>query len=390
MTRKAVVAFLAAVALGVGVFLSSSALAANSGRCDTGTSCADEISATCGPNPTGSCIKTITDPCKASLCTCTGEAGLPTCPVTTTSTSTTTTTTTSTPGIQCCIRNPACEPAFTCQILSAGECSTAGGVNVGPGTCAGFPCPTTTTPPSACCTQSTPGGPFDQCSIQGLCQCGLLGGVFHVFQSCTPNPCATTTSTTTSSTSSTTTSSPLGTTTSTTTSSTTSTTTSTTTSSTITSTTTSTSWTCSTSTTSSTTSTTTWTTTTTTTPPTQCCVQSSPMGAFDICLLETPAQCAAQGGIDHGSGTCSPNPCLPGCFQPGPDCVSCGTCGNGLCAWNGSNTCGTHHGPNPVCINPSDCSGGACSAATGDASCPPGQACVLVGGSGPICCAGCF
>jgi len=135
---------------------------------------------------------------------------------------------------------------------------------------------------------------------------------------------------------------------------------------------------------------TTTTTTTTTTPPIQCCVQSSPMGAFDICLRETPAQCAAQGGIDHGSGTCSPNPCLPGCFQPGPDCVSCGTCGNGLCAWNGSNTCGTHHGPNPVCINPSDCSGGACSAATGDASCPPGQACVLVGGSGPICCAGCF
>src|SRR5262249_41489191 len=39
------------------------------------------------------------------------------------------------------------------------------------------------------------------------------------------------------------------------------------------------------------------------------CVQSSPMGAFDICLLETPARCAAQGGIDHGSGTCSPNPC---------------------------------------------------------------------------------
>src|SRR5262249_49702613 len=134
MTRKAVVAFLAAVALGVGVFLSSSALADNSGRCDTRTSCADEISATCGPNPTGSCIKTITVPRKASLCTCTGEAGLPTCPVATT------TTTTTTPGaIQCCIRNPACEPAFNCQILSAGECSTAGGVNVGPGTCAGFP-----------------------------------------------------------------------------------------------------------------------------------------------------------------------------------------------------------------------------------------------------------
>src|SRR5262249_60813401 len=120
MKRKAVVTFLAAVALGVGVFLSSSALADNSGRCDTRTSCAAEISAKCGPNPTGSCIKTITDPCKAFLCTCTGEAGLPTCPVTTsTSTTTSTTTTTTSGGIQCCIRNPACEPAFNCQILSA-------------------------------------------------------------------------------------------------------------------------------------------------------------------------------------------------------------------------------------------------------------------------------
>jgi hypothetical protein len=149
---------------------------------------------------------------------------------------------------------------------------------------------------------------------------------------------------------------------------------------------------CTPTTTSSTTTTSTSTTTTTTTPPTQCCVQSSPMGAFDICVLvETAAQCTAQGGIDHGSGTCSPNPCLPSCIQPGDNCVSCGTCGNGLCAWNGSNTCGTHHSPNPVCINLSECSGGPCSAATGDASCPPGQACVLVGGAlPPICCAGCF
>src|SRR5262245_44924516 len=41
----------------------------------------------------------------------------------------------------------------------------------------------------------------------------------------------------------------------------------------------------------------------------QCCVQSSPMGAFDTCTVETPAQCAAQGGMAQGSGTCSPNPC---------------------------------------------------------------------------------
>src|SRR5262249_33814373 len=40
-----------------------------------------------------------------------------------------------------------------------------------------------------------------------------------------------------------------------------------------------------------------------------CCLQSSPMGAFDTCTVETPAQCFAQGGIAQGSGTCSPNPC---------------------------------------------------------------------------------
>jgi hypothetical protein len=53
------------------------------------------------------------------------------------------------------------------------------------------------------------------------------------------------------------------------------------------------------------------TTTTTTLPPIQCCVRSSPMGAFDTCTVETPAQCAAEGGIAQGSGTCSPNPCPP-------------------------------------------------------------------------------
>src|SRR5207248_2136117 len=57
------------------------------------------------------------------------------------------------------------------------------------------------------------------------------------------------------------------------------------------------------------------TTTTTTEPPPptiQCCVQSSATGAFDTCMLLTPAQCSAQGGQDAGPGSCSPNPCPPG------------------------------------------------------------------------------
>jgi hypothetical protein len=115
---------------------------------------------------------------------------------------TTTTTTTTTPGgIQCCLRTVTCGPFDNCQIMSAGECTSAGGLNLGPGTCTA-PCPTTTNPPSACCTQSTPGGPSDQCTIQSLCQCLLLGGSFRSFQSCTPNPCATTTTTSSSTTSS--------------------------------------------------------------------------------------------------------------------------------------------------------------------------------------------
>jgi len=33
------------------------------------------------------------------------------------------------------------------------------------------------------------------------------------------------------------------------------------------------------------------------------------MGAFDTCVLETAAQCSADGGMSFGAGTCSPNPC---------------------------------------------------------------------------------
>src|SRR4029450_13394635 len=101
--------------------------------------------------------------------------------------------------------------------------------------------------------------------------------------------------------------------------------------------------TCPTTTTTTTTTTTPSTTTTSTTVPgaIQCCVPLSP-----ICNQVTPDQCTAQGGIDHGSGTCSPNPCRPRCVQPGPDCVSCGTtcpAGTTVCAWPSSNTCGIHH-----------------------------------------------
>jgi hypothetical protein len=248
LVGKSVAVTLAAVALGVGVFVSSSAMADKAGRCDKTTACNDEISDACGPQPSMSCAKNITDQCKAFLCTCTGEPGLPVCgaieccvqsspmgafdtcteetpaecaaqggialgsgtcspnpcpPITTT----TTTTTTTTLGIQCCVRTITCGAFDTCQVLQPGQ--PCNGISL-PGNCTGpAPCAhaTTTTPPSACCTQSTPGGPFDQCSIQGLCECqDLLHGRFLLFQFCTPNPCETTTTSSTTSTTTTSTS----------------------------------------------------------------------------------------------------------------------------------------------------------------------------------------
>ena len=51
--------------------------------------------------------------------------------------------------------------------------------------------------------------------------------------------------------------------------------------------------------------------TTTTQPSIQCCVKSSPTGAFVDCMLLGDTQCASQNGINAGPGICSPNPCPP-------------------------------------------------------------------------------
>src|SRR5262245_63797287 len=93
-TRSAAVLF-AIVSFAVGVFVSSSAMADNSqsGRCDKNVACADEILAACGPNSNGTaCAKNLTTQCKDRLCTCTGEEGLPVCPVGATTTTSSTTT----------------------------------------------------------------------------------------------------------------------------------------------------------------------------------------------------------------------------------------------------------------------------------------------------------
>jgi hypothetical protein len=143
MIRRAVVS-LAAVALGVGVFVSGAKAAAP--ICGS-KACSEEIAAGC-PGLSGAALKAckslLLEQCKAGTCTCTMQPGLPNCPVTT----------------------------------------------------------PTTTPPSACCTQSTPGGPFDQCAVVSLPQCFAAGGLFLLGRICTPNPCGppTTTSSTTTTT----------------------------------------------------------------------------------------------------------------------------------------------------------------------------------------------
>src|SRR5262245_49009 len=95
-TARSAAIFFATVAFAVGVFVSSSAMADDSGRCDKNVACADEVLDACGPNSNGtSCAKNITKQCKERLCTCTGEAGLPRCPVGSTTTTSSTTSTTS-------------------------------------------------------------------------------------------------------------------------------------------------------------------------------------------------------------------------------------------------------------------------------------------------------
>jgi hypothetical protein len=120
----------------------------------------------------------------------------------------------------------------------------------------------------------------------------------------------------------------------------------------------------------------------------QCCVRSSPMGAFETCTVETPAQCAAQGGIAQGSGTCSPNPCpsitttttvvsttTTTTTQPDVTCspvgAACGSCGSGFCF---SPVFGAMTG---FCVDTANSSGTPCGIDP-PIPCPPGEDCLVV------------
>ncbi len=71
-----------------------------------------------------------------------------------TTTTVTTTTTTTLPPIQCCLPGSPMG-AFTCAVLTASACTTAGGLNLGAGTCSPDPCPTTSTTTLATTTTTT-------------------------------------------------------------------------------------------------------------------------------------------------------------------------------------------------------------------------------------------
>ena len=138
MTRRAGVT-LAAVALGAGVFVSGAKAAAP--LCGS-KQCAEEIAAGCA-GLSGAALKacksSILDQCNAGLCTCTGQPGLPDCPVTTTTSTTTSPTTTTQAPVQCCVPGSPMG-AFACVLETASDCSSAGGVNRGAGTCDPNPC----------------------------------------------------------------------------------------------------------------------------------------------------------------------------------------------------------------------------------------------------------
>src|SRR5262249_45839032 len=200
MTPRAGVT-LAAVALGAGVFVSGAKAAPS--ICGA-KACSEEIAAGC-PGLSGAALKacksSILDPCKAGVCTCTGQPGLPNRPVTTTSTTTsssttnpTTTTTNPTSTTTTTLPNPtnpcagdcdgACGPdeecAYArpvCACAPAPACGGSGG-----GTCGGN-CPLGSSGP---CHFDTSNG---FCLCEGPSGCGLKASSCTATQACCNGLC---------------------------------------------------------------------------------------------------------------------------------------------------------------------------------------------------------
>src|SRR5215510_11763019 len=136
MTRRAGVT-LAAVALGAGVFVSGAKAAPS--ICGS-KACSEEIAAGCA-GLSGAALKacksSILAQCDAGQCTCTGQPGLPDCPVTTTTTSstatipptTTVTTSTTTTTTSALCGNGVLDPGEQCDGSNFGSftCPSPGG-----------------------------------------------------------------------------------------------------------------------------------------------------------------------------------------------------------------------------------------------------------------------
>jgi len=124
----------------------------------TGAACVNELAGSrkvtinCAPDVVSTTTTT------SSTSTSTSSSTSTTTATTTSSTSTstgapTTTTTTTEPPIQCCVPGSPMG-AFTCLVETATQCSSAGGANLGPGTCDPNPCASTTTSPPTTTTRA--------------------------------------------------------------------------------------------------------------------------------------------------------------------------------------------------------------------------------------------
>jgi hypothetical protein len=178
MTRRAGVT-LAAVALGAGVFVSSLATGAPPQACSK-KSCAEEVSSACGAftgMAASTCTKNLLAQCNAGLCTCTGQPGLPNCPVTTTTTTSSTTTTTTL--VTTCTDELLLAPCVcgagsgTCLAICNTGCSQVECVDGGGGTCIDdSTCPAGQRCVGLGCAQ-TPMGPFCGFSPTNPGRCAL-------------------------------------------------------------------------------------------------------------------------------------------------------------------------------------------------------------------------
>ena len=138
----------------------------------TGAACVNELN--------GSRRVTIT--CAPEVSTTTTTTSTTSTSTTSTSTTVTSTTTTTTEAqIQCCLMPGS--PSGSCVLETATQCSSAGGANLGPGSCSPNPCVGSAA--IQCCVPAESGS----CFLETATQCSIAGGANLGPGTCSPNPC---------------------------------------------------------------------------------------------------------------------------------------------------------------------------------------------------------